>query len=336
MAPLSDFAVRLFSALRLPSALPSLRCTDRESPIKPRNGRRNGWWRGLRSHLRTGFPPLAPMFGAFLLALLLAGLAPQGILAATPASVRVLAVADTGSGNARQRAVADQMAAVHRRKPVDLVLLAGDNIYPDGDLKQVEATFLTPYRALLKAGVPFHAALGNHDIRTGNGDPQVAYPPFGMGGRWYRLRRGPVEFFVIDTNVNAPWQHQKPWLRKALASSTAPWKVVVGHHPLYSSGFYGNDPQAIARLTPLFRQYGVQLYINGHDHHYERSRPIDGTTYLIVGGGGASLRPVVPDVHSARALSVYSFAELTATSQELKLVGWDEKGRQIDSAVLTP
>lgn len=287
-------------------------------------------------HWASWLPRLAPLIGGLCLVLVLSGVAPQGTLAAAPTTVRALAVADTGSGNSRQQAVANQMAAVHKRQPVDLVLLAGDNIYPDGDLKRVEATFLTPYRALLKAGVPFHAALGNHDIRTGNGDPQVAYPPFGMKGRWYRLRRGPVEFFVIDTNMNAPWQHQKPWLRKALASSTAPWKVVVGHHPLYSSGFYGDDPQAIARLTPLFRQYGVQLYINGHEHHYERSRPIDGTTYLIVGGGGASLRAVVADDHAARALSVYSFAELTASAQELKIVAWDEKGRQIDAAVLTP
>jgi 3',5'-cyclic AMP phosphodiesterase CpdA len=268
--------------------------------------------------------------------------APAGASLAAPAiaqaktSVRLLAVADTGSGNSRQQAVADQMAAVHRSRPVDLVLLAGDNIYPDGDLKRVEKTFLTPYRALLSAGVPFHAALGNHDIRTGNGDPQVAYPPFGMKGRWYSLRRGPLEVFVIDTNTNARWQHQKPWLQKALAASTAPWKVVVGHHPIYSSGFYGDDSVAAARLGPLFRRYGVQLYINGHEHHYERSKPIDGTTYLIVGGGGASLRAVVPDEHSARAQSVHSFAEITATPTELKLVAWDEKGRKIDSAVLKP
>jgi 3',5'-cyclic AMP phosphodiesterase CpdA len=254
----------------------------------------------------------------------------------SPQTLHLLAVADTGSGDSNQQAVGDQMAAVHRRQPVDLVLLGGDNIYPDGDLKRVEATFLRPYRALLAAGVPFHAALGNHDIRTGNGDPQVAYRPFGMGGRWYSLRRGPVEIFVIDTNVNAPWQHQKPWLRRALAASTAPWKLVVGHHPIYSSGLYGDDPSAAARLGPLFRQYGVQLYINGHEHHYERSKPIDGTTYLVVGGGGAAIRPVLPKERSARAISVYSFAELTATARELKLEAWDRQGRRIDTAVLKP
>jgi len=250
------------------------------------------------------------------------------------ASLRWLAIADSGSGDANQRAVADQMVKVQLRRPVDLVLMAGDNIYPDGNLNRVEATFQRPYRALLEAKVPFHAVLGNHDIRTGNGDPQIAYRPFGMKGRWYTLRRGPVEFFMLDTNMNARWQHQLPWLRRVLAASSAPWKVVVGHHPIYSSGFYGNDPAAIARLTPLFRQHGVQLYINGHEHHYERSRVIDGTTYLQVGGAGAALRAVVPADHSARALSRHSFAELSATATTLQVTGWDDRGQRIDSAVL--
>ena len=253
---------------------------------------------------------------------------------ALASTVRFLATGDSGSGDANQRAVGLMMAKIHRQKPVDLVILAGDNIYPSGDVALLDATFRRPYRELLQAGVPFHAVLGNHDIRTANGEPQLAYAPFGMKGRWYSLRRGPVELFMIDTNMNARWQHQMPWLRKALSSSTAPWKVVVGHHPIYSSGFYGDDPAAIARLTPVFKRYGVQLYINGHEHNYERSKPIDGTTYLVVGGGGASLRAVVPDEHAARALSAYSFAEISASDTELEIVAWNAQGQRIDRAAL--
>lgn len=250
------------------------------------------------------------------------------------ATVRFLAVADTGSGDANQRAVGQQMAAVHKRKPVQLVVLGGDNIYPSGNLALVEATFLRPYGELLRAGVPFHAVLGNHDIRTGNGAPQVAYKPFGMSGRYYNLRRGPVELFMLDTNVNADWQRQLSWLRTVLARSRAPWKVVVGHHPIYSSGFYGNDPHMAAKLSSLMRRHGVQLYINGHDHNYERSHPIEGVTYLVVGGGGASLRPVISTAQTARAASVFSFAEIEAGPRELKLWAWDNNGRQIDQAVI--
>ena len=275
-------------------------------------------------------------------ALALAGVAWQQALTAAPPpppppaqSLRWLAVADSGSGDANQRAVGQQMAAVHRRRPVDLVLLGGDNIYPSGDMVLIEATFRRPYADLLAAGVPFHAVLGNHDIRTANGVSQVAYPPFGMQGRTYNLRRGPVEFFLLDTNGNADWQRQLSWLRTVLARSTAPWKVVVGHHPIYSSGLYGNDPGLQAKLAALMRKHGVQLYINGHEHNYERSVPIDGITYLVVGGGGASLRPVIATAQSARAISVHSFAELEATTGELSITAWDKTGRQIDRAVLT-
>lgn len=271
-------------------------------------------------------------------ALLAGGLLPTLARADTSARprgrLRFLAVADTGSGDANQRAVGQRMAEVHQRQPVDLVVLGGDNIYPSGDLALVESTFQRPYRDLLQAGVPFHAVLGNHDIRTANGAPQVAYKPFGMNGRFYTLRRGLVDFFLLDTNVNADWQRQISWLRTVLAQSRAPWKVMVGHHPIYSSGLYGNDPQLGARLTGLMRRHGVQLYINGHEHNYERSKPIDGTTYLVVGGGGATLRPVLASAQSVRAVSAFSFAELEATPREFKLWAWDRGGRPLDQAVL--
>ena len=247
-----------------------------------------------------------------------------------------LATADSGSGDRQQRAVGSAMAAMHRRSPVDLVLLGGDNIYPQGDMRLVEATFERPYRDLLQGGVPFHAVLGNHDIRTDNGAPQVAYPGFGMKGRWYSLRRGPVEFVMLDTNVTAAWQHQMPWLKKTLAASTARWKVVVGHHPIYSSGFYGDDRSAIARLTPLFRRHGVQLYINGHEHNYERTRPIEGTTYLTVGNGGASLRPVVAGANTARAFSTHGFASLSVDGDDLTIQAWNSEGQRLDRARLRP
>ncbi|MFM7651701.1 MAG: metallophosphoesterase [Vulcanococcus sp.] len=249
-------------------------------------------------------------------------------------TLRWLALADSGSGDANQRAVGRQMGVVHRQRPVDLVLLGGDNIYPSGDMALIEPTFRRPYADLLADAVPFHAVLGNHDIRTANGNPQVAYPPFGMAGRFYNLRRGPVEFLLLDTNVNADWQRQLAWLRTVLARSTAPWKVVVGHHPIYSSGLYGNDPGLQARLAAVMQKHGVQLYINGHEHNYERSVPIDGITYLVVGGGGASLRPVIATAQTARCASVHSFAELEAGPQELRLSAWDKTGRLIDQAVI--
>ncbi len=252
----------------------------------------------------------------------------------SPNRLHWLATADSGSGDRNQMAVGAAMAALQRRDPVDLVILGGDNIYNEGEMSRVGVAFERPYRELLRAGVPFHAVLGNHDIRTANGAGQLAYPGFGMKGRWYTVRQGPVEFFLLDTNGKAVWQQQLPWLKRVLAASSAPWKVVVGHHPIYSSGFYGNDLTAIDRLTPLFRQYGVQLYINGHDHNYERSRPIRGTTYLTVGNGGASLRPVLPGPNKAVAVSTYGFASLHADADSLTIEAFNTTGQRLDRAVL--
>ena len=57
--------------------------------------------------------------------------------AETSQRLRWLALADSGSGDSNQRAVGQHMAAVHRRRPVDLVVLGGDNIYPSGDLSLI-------------------------------------------------------------------------------------------------------------------------------------------------------------------------------------------------------
>ena len=205
--------------------------------------------------------------------------------------LRFVSVADTGTGAKGQYAVAGAMNFYHKQNPYNLVVLAGDNIYNNGEIEKINAVFERPYQPLLKQGVKFQACLGNHDIRTANGDPQVHYAGFNMKGRYYTFRRNQVQFFALDTNSNADWKNQLIWLEQELSRSKATWKVVFGHHPIYASGVYGSNPEFIKTFTPLFQKYGVQLYINGHEHHYERTRSINGTTYLI-SGSGAGTRPV--------------------------------------------
>ena len=61
---------------------------------------------------------------------------------------------------------------------------------------------------------------------------------------------------------------------------------------------------------------------------------LDGTTYLTVGGGGASLRPVRLRRSGAKAVSAHSFAELDFTDDEVLLQAWDRHGARIDLARL--
>ncbi len=228
-------------------------------------------------------------------------------LPTTPPILRFISIADTGTGAEGQYAVAEAMAQYHGQNSFNVAILAGDNIYNNGEFEKINAVFERPYQPLLQQGVKFYACLGNHDIRTANGDLQVKYPGFNMAGRYYTFRRESVQFFALDTNDNADWKNQLVWLEKELSQSTAPWKVVFGHHQVYSSGVYGLNQPFIQTLTPMFHKYGVQLYINGHEHSYERTRSINGTTYLIC-GAGAGTRPVGRSEWTEYAASRLSFA----------------------------
>lgn len=249
--------------------------------------------------------------------------------------LRFIATADSGSGNDNQYAVAAAMAQYHQKNPFKLAIMAGDNIYDNGEIWKVSEVFEQPYHALLKRGVKFRACLGNHDIRTDNGNPQVQYVGFNMQDRYYTFREGEVQFFALDTNGNANWDAQLVWLEQELQQSNARWKIVFGHHPIYASGTYGSDLTLIKTFSPLFKQYGVQLYINGHEHHYERTNPIEGTTYLVTGHGGAYLRAVGRSDWTAYSVSRYGFSAIEVYGDRIEIKGIGTDHQVFDRGVIT-
>jgi len=44
----------------------------------------------------------------------------------------------------------------------------------------------------------------------------------------------------------------------------------------------------------VFERHHVALVLNGHDHDYERFAGPAGVTYVVTGGGGQTLFPVLP------------------------------------------
>ncbi len=252
----------------------------------------------------------------------------------SPLSLRFLALGDNGTGSKSQYDVATAMTRYHQQNPYNTVILAGDNIYTNGEIEKIGEVFEKPYESLLQQGVKFHACLGNHDIRTANGDLQLQYPGFNMLGRYYTFRQESVQFFALDTNGNANWKAQLAWLEKELSRSDAPWKIVFGHHPIYSSGMYGSNQAFIKNLTPLFQKYSVQLYINGHEHNYERTNPINGTTYLICGIGGAETRPVGRSAWTASADNQWGFAAIELYADRMVVTGIGTDNKVFDRGVI--
>jgi UDP-2,3-diacylglucosamine pyrophosphatase LpxH len=253
---------------------------------------------------------------------------------------RFAVLADTGTGGTNQYAVGRTLAQYHEKTPFDTILLAGDNIYTNGEFTKIKPVFTVPYQDLLQRGVKFYASLGNHDVRTMNGDLQVAYPEFNMQGQRYYLHgRGDVRFFVLNTNdlVNPQSPDrvkQLDWLDRALAASTAKWNIVYGHHNIYSAGVYEVNKMMEKDVTPILKKHKVRLWINGHDHNYQRSKPIDGTTYLVCGGGGASLYPVMAQDWTAFAKSVHSFGIVEVYQDQILLTGINSKGEIIDRGIV--
>lgn len=248
--------------------------------------------------------------------------------------LRFVAVGDTGAGNQGQLAIARAIERYQQQYPFDLAILTGDNIYNNGEISKIGRAFEQPYKNLLSAGVKFYACLGNHDIRSKNGNDEVQYPGFNMQGRYYTIRRDPVQFFILDTNHNANWIEQLTWLQGQLRDSDALWKIVVGHHPLYTSGLHHANSRLRRRLLPILSGYQVPLYINGHNHNYERTIPIDGTTYLTC-GAGAKTRRVGVSYWTARSLSRLSFATVDVYGDRLIISGIDDRDRIFDRAEIT-
>jgi hypothetical protein len=207
-------------------------------------------------------------------------------------------------------------------------------------------------------------------------------PPFYMDGYFYRVRpasaQGRIELFVIDTelllsqveimeaavtpdgrrildeDVDAapPWARDAAadlgvgvqWLEAALAESTAHWKVVIGHHPLWSTaGSKYAQAEALRRLIlPALCRY-ADLYLAGHEHTLELhlddcSSALPGKTVAplpeIVSGAGAKQRPVhgpfarrqqtdhreLTTLYARGMVWGFAYVELTEDSAQIRMI----------------
>jgi 3',5'-cyclic AMP phosphodiesterase CpdA len=242
-------------------------------------------------------------------------------------------VGDVGDGSERERRVARGIAAAHAAQPLDLLLLLGDLIYPDGEVDQYREKFADPYEPVLQARIPLLATLGNHDIRT---DASAFQKAFGMPGPYFNVVRGPVEFFVLDTSRGRVDGAQVAWLEAVLKASRSPWKVAVMHVPLYSSSTYhGSSPRLQASLQWLFERHGVQLVLAGHDHNYERTVPIGDVTYVVSGGGCCPRDEEVARSSVTAAVSGgLSFAVLDVGPETMSVTALDPAGAILDQATI--
>jgi 3',5'-cyclic AMP phosphodiesterase CpdA len=223
-----------------------------------------------------------------------------------PPVLRLAVAGDIGDSGRRLDATAAAIDRLAGNDPFDVLLLLGDNVYPAGDPTRIPDVVFKPFGPVLERGTALLAILGNHDVLNGQGDAQLA--ALGMPGRWWSVERSGVLLVGLDsTRPDDP--DQLAWLERTLRDTKAPWKIVALHHPPYSAGYQGSNDATRAAFTPLFERYGVQLVLSGHDHDYQRSRPLGATTYVVT-GAAAGTRRTGEAGFTAVSFSWHSYLEL--------------------------
>ncbi len=248
-------------------------------------------------------------------------------------SVRFAVIGDSGTGEKDQYEIAKEMGTYHQAVNFDSVIMLGDNIYGGHEPRDFAQKFEIPYKPLLDAGVKFYASLGNHD------DPKLEplYKPFNMNGeRYYTFKKGDIQFFALDSDYMDG--QQLTWLEQSLRSSKAQWKICFFHHPLYNEGkMHGPDLDLRNQLLPLLKSYGVNVVFSGHEHAYERLKPVDNIYYFVQGDSGKLARH---DFHRSNQLAAsfdrartFMIVEIVADTLYFQTIS--EDGETVDSGGLS-
>lgn len=157
----------------------------------------------------------------------------------------------------------------------------GDNFYPNGLKKDTDPRFDKDLNTKFFRHGPlrmrYYAMVGNHDKRPytqlrGPGQHSFWYmPAFNYSGDVIRVGSTSVQVFIVDTHwgfdLSYPhMQSQAEWLDAQLAASTATWKVVMSHEPIFCFADFDHNRALLDFIHPVLLKHKVQLFVAAHVH----------------------------------------------------------------------
>ncbi len=274
-----------------------------------------------------------------------------------------LVVGDWGrNGQFGQQEVADRMGEAAEQLDAHFVVSTGDNFYVNGVASTQDPAWQSSFENIYTSHslmCDWYPVLGNHDYR-GNPQAEIDYTKVSrrwrMNDRYYAIERvfdkktgEKALFLFIDTCPFDPALYderhtdlakqdtaaQKRWIEQTLAASNAKWKIVVGHHPLYTTGVrLGKTQDIINAFDATFEKYKVDMYFAGHEHDLQHQKPKDKKVHHFVSGAGSEIRPVSKTDMTVFSKSAHGFMTVTLQATQAIVQIIDEKGNILHKAVV--
>ena len=159
------------------------------------------------------------------------------------------------------------------------------------------------------------------------------------GRRYFHQDWGDVRLVVMDSEIETrPGSKQYAYVEAALRDGARRdmLLVIALHQPPYSSGSHGSNPELQGIVGELAPRFGVELVLAGHDHNYERTKRIDGVTYIVAASGGANIRRMSPSWFSAVVRTEPHYLLLDVDRGSLVGRAINLAGNVFDSFVIVP
>ncbi|HSM25855.1 MAG TPA: metallophosphoesterase [Anaerolineaceae bacterium] len=205
-----------------------------------------------------------------------------------------------------------------------LYFVAGDASNENGSLYEYQNCFGPSWGQLMP---DLRVVPGNHDYYSDTLQNFWVYFD-GVAGEpgkgWYSFEHGEWHIVMLNSNCGyvgcGPSSEQVAWLKQDLAENQSICSMAIWHHPRFNSGFAGNA-HWLHSFWEVLHEFGADVVVSGHDHHYERLAKVDpagnldetgGIRSFIVGTGGVGFYAIdkilpISDVRITRQFGIIQF-----------------------------
>jgi hypothetical protein len=234
-----------------------------------------------------------------------------------------------GLGDSRTNMTPWSQVASHCNSKISNFTIFTGDIVEDGSTNSEWDNWFNNGTQFIQNSLFYHC-IGNHDASDTAKYENIFTLPMAENTKLhYYFTYGNAIFICMNTENITTSEYN--WMVSILqANQSKTWKVLFFHRPFFTIGEHAGEMNAeLSTWWAAFDTYGVDLILNGHDHMYERSKPINysvshtspvteygsgpgqGRCEIVCGGAGAPLYTGVPAWFTQTYQSNYNFCKLS-------------------------